>query len=72
MYEPAEVAAHKGWGHTDFMTAIAFGKHLRAHNIFLSHHNPTASDDVLVDRQRAIAEHNVSILRQHHVQPWKV
>lgn len=72
MYEPAEMPAHKGWGHTDFMTAIAFGKHLRARSIYLSHHNPTASDDVLTNRQRAISEHNVSFLRQHHVQPWKV
>ncbi|MEI7945203.1 MAG: MBL fold metallo-hydrolase [bacterium] len=72
MYEPAEMPARKGWGHTDFMTAIAFGKHLRAQNICLSHHNPTASDAVLADRQRAIAEHNVSILRQHHILPWKV
>lgn len=72
MYEPAEMPAHKGWGHTDFMTAIAFGKHLRARSICLSHHNPTASDDVLANRQRTISEHNVSFLRQHHVQPWKV
>lgn len=72
MYELAEMPARRGWGHTDFMTAIAFGKHLRAHNIYLSHHNPTASDDILAERQRAIIEHNVSILRQHHVLPWKV
>jgi phosphoribosyl 1,2-cyclic phosphodiesterase len=72
MYDPSEIPARKGWGHTDFMTAIAFGKHLRANNICLSHHNPTASDDVLASRQRAISEHNVSILRQHQVHPWKV
>lgn len=72
MYEPAEMPNRKGWGHTDFMTAIAFGKHIRAHNIYLSHHNPTASDDVLAERQRAISERNVSILRQHQVLPWKV
>jgi phosphoribosyl 1,2-cyclic phosphodiesterase len=72
MYEPSEMATHKGWGHTDFMTAIAFGKHLRAQNICLSHHNTTASDDVLANRQRAISDHNVSTLRQHQILPWKV
>ncbi|MEI6647634.1 MAG: MBL fold metallo-hydrolase [bacterium] len=72
MYEPADMPSHKGWGHTDFMTAIAFGKHLRAQNICLAHHNPTATDDVLANRQRTLSEHNVSFLRQHHVHPWKV
>jgi ribonuclease BN (tRNA processing enzyme) len=71
MYEPSEMLAHKGWGHTDFMTAIAFGKHIHARNICLSHHNPTASDAVLANRQRAISDHNVSTLRQHQVLPWK-
>jgi phosphoribosyl 1,2-cyclic phosphodiesterase len=72
MYEPSEMLTHKGWGHTDFMTATRFGKHLQASHICLSHHNPTASDDVLASRQKIISEHNVSFLRQHHALPWKV
>lgn len=72
MYEPAEMPSHKGWGHSDFVTAIDFGFHLRAGTIYLSHHNPTASDDLLANRQRTIKELNVTFLRQHHVHPWKV
>ena len=72
MFDPSDMATHKGWGHSDFKTAITFGTYLQARTIYLAHHNPTASDTLLTSRQQAISEPNVSILRQHHVHPWKV
>jgi len=71
MYEPEEYKTHKGWGHSDFQTAIRFGQHIQAKKIYLSHHNPTASDAILTQRQVAIKLKTVSILQQNHRLPWR-
>jgi phosphoribosyl 1,2-cyclic phosphodiesterase len=71
MYEPEEYTKHKGWGHSDFKTATRFGIHIQARHIYLSHHNPKASDAILLKRQEEIGIQNVSLLRQNHQRPWR-
>jgi phosphoribosyl 1,2-cyclic phosphodiesterase len=71
MYEPDEYAKRKGWGHSDYQTAIRFGLHIQARQIYLAHHNPKASDAILQKRQEGIGLQNVSILRQNHQLPWR-
>lgn len=71
MFDPDEMAKHKGWGHSDYKTAAIFAKHIHARQIYLSHHSPKASDDILDARQKAISSNNVSILRQQHPFPWR-
>jgi phosphoribosyl 1,2-cyclic phosphodiesterase len=71
MYEPEELKTHQGWGHSDFQTAIRFGLHIHAKQIYLSHHNPTASDALLQQRQASIEQTNVTILRQNHRILWR-
>jgi phosphoribosyl 1,2-cyclic phosphodiesterase len=70
MYEPEEFSKHKGWGHSDYKTAIRFGLHIQARQIYLAHHNPNASDAILHKRQEEITVRNVAILRQNHQLPW--
>jgi len=60
----------EGMGHSDTATAIAFARHIRATEIYLSHHAPASTDEVLDARRAAIDDKAVHFLSQWTPHPF--
>ena len=59
MYTPAELEAHRGWGHSTYEEAVALAQDAGAARLVLFHHEPEHSDeamDALVKAARAYAK----------------
>jgi len=56
MYGPAELEAHRGWGHSTFEEAVALAADARAERLVLFHHEPehgdAAIDELLAEARR--------------------
>jgi phosphoribosyl 1,2-cyclic phosphodiesterase len=47
----------RNWGHSTWEDAIDVAKKANVKHVFLTHHDPTANDDQLKDREHLISEH---------------
>ena len=47
MYTPAELEAHRGWGHSNYEEAVAVAADARAKRLVLFHHEPEHGDDIM-------------------------
>ena len=59
MYTPAELAVHRGWGHSTFEEAVTLAQDTGAKRLVLFHHEPEHSDEMmdgLVKSARAFAK----------------
>jgi phosphoribosyl 1,2-cyclic phosphodiesterase len=58
-YLPAEMPAHRGWGHSSYAEAVRLAADAGVRRLVLFHHSPTRDDasiDRIVDQARALAE----------------
>lgn len=53
-YLPAELAAHRGWGHSSYAEAVRLAADAGARRLVLFHHDPSRDDDA-VDRIARVA-----------------
>jgi phosphoribosyl 1,2-cyclic phosphodiesterase len=59
MYTPAELALHRGWGHSTYEEAVTLAQDTGAKRLVLFHHEPEHSDEMmdgLVQSARAFAK----------------
>ncbi len=59
MYTPAELAVHRGWGHSTYEEAVTLAQDTGAKRLVLFHHEPEHSDEMmdgLVKEARAFAK----------------
>jgi phosphoribosyl 1,2-cyclic phosphodiesterase len=57
-YLPSEIGERRGWGHSTFEEVVALAQEAEAHNLILTHHDPSRSDaDIkeIVARSREMA-----------------
>ncbi len=47
MYTPAELEAHRGWGHSNYEEAVAVAADAGAKRLVLFHHEPEHGDDIM-------------------------
>ncbi len=48
-YTPQEIANHRGWGHSDYLTAIQLAEKADAKKLNLFHHDPSRTDAELTE-----------------------
>lgn len=44
-YEPEEMAARRGWGHSDWLSVVALARQIGVERLILTHHDPDRTDD---------------------------
>jgi ribonuclease BN (tRNA processing enzyme) len=57
-YLPADMVERRGWGHSTFEEAVALAQEAGAHNLILTHHDPSRSDaevEKIIEAARQLA-----------------
>lgn len=55
-YTPAEYPEHAGWGHSTNVDAATFAARCGVQRLYLTHHDPIHSDDVIFEMEREARE----------------
>lgn len=53
-YEADDLPKRRGWGHTTWPAAVALAREVGAARLALTHHDPTATDAVLLEREQRL------------------
>lgn len=57
-YDEEMYLERRGWGHSSWNDAVDLGIRAKVKHLFLTHHDPTANDSMLINREREISAYS--------------